>query len=516
MNRRMADIQAVPRGPEAVVLPVQRAGSTVTPGLARADSDLAATVPPPAERRRWVRRYAAAAALADVTAMLLALGATHLLHLADGARTVPAAVLVLVLFPLGWVLAVHLAGGYGHGTLGAGSEEFRSLPQAGVVVMAGIAFFSYALDVEVTRGLVVLAIPGAVVLSAVGRYALRRRVHHLRLQGRCMRTVIAVGRECAVLELVRQVRRDRHCGMEIRAACVPNPQEAYLLRAEGVAVVGDLSDVAHSVHALGVDAVAVTSSSETAAAYLRRLSWDLEGSGVELLVAPGLMEVAGPRMHMRPFIGLPLLHVEEPEFTGSKRLVKEVVDRLGAGLVLLAAAPVLLAIALAVRLDSPGPVLFRQIRIGRGGREFSMLKFRTMVVDAEQQRAALLGLNESADGLLFKIADDPRVTRAGRLLRRLSLDELPQLLNVLGGRMSLVGPRPPLPDEVALYDDSVRRRLLVKPGLTGLWQVSGRSDLTWEESVRLDLRYVENWSLLLDLMILWKTGSAVVRARGAY
>jgi exopolysaccharide biosynthesis polyprenyl glycosylphosphotransferase len=228
------------------------------------------------------------------------------------------------------------------------------------------------------------------------------------------------------------------------------------------------------------------------------------------------MEVAGPRMHMRPFIGLPLLHVEEPEFTGSKRLVKEVVDRLGAGLVLLAAAPVLLAIALAVRLDSPGPVLFRQIRIGRDGREFSMLKFRTMVVDAEQQRAALLGLNESADGLLFKIADDPRVTRAGRLLRRLSLDELPQLLNVLGGQMSLVGPRPPLPDEVALYDDSVRRRLLVKPGLTGLWQVSGRSDLTWEESVRLDLRYVENWSLLLDLMILWKTGSAVIRARGAY
>jgi exopolysaccharide biosynthesis polyprenyl glycosylphosphotransferase len=228
------------------------------------------------------------------------------------------------------------------------------------------------------------------------------------------------------------------------------------------------------------------------------------------------MEIAGPRMHMRPFIGLPLLHVEEPEFTGSKRVVKEAVDRLGAGLALLASAPVLLAIALAVRLDSSGPVLFRQVRIGRGGREFSMLKFRTMAADAEEQRAALLDRNENADGLLFKIADDPRITRVGRLLRRFSLDELPQLFNVLGGQMSLVGPRPPLPAEVALYDDSVRRRLLVKPGLTGLWQVSGRSDLTWDESVRLDLRYVENWSLLLDLMILWKTVFAVIRARGAY
>jgi hypothetical protein len=240
-----------------------------------------------------------------------------------------------------------------------------------------------------------------VVLSAAGRYALRRRVHHLRLQGRCMRTVIAVGRERAVLDLVRQLRRDRHYGMDVVAACVPDPDGAHLLREEGVAVLGDLAQAAASVRALGADAVAVTSSSETAAAYLRRLSWELEGSGVELLVAPGLMEIAGPRMHMRPFIGLPLLHVEEPEFTGSKRVVKEAVDRLGAGLALLASAPVLLAIALAVRLDSSGPVLFRQVRIGRGGREFSMLKFRTMVADAEEQRAALLNRNENADGLLF-------------------------------------------------------------------------------------------------------------------
>ncbi len=512
----ISDIRAVGDQPETAVLPVQRASSPVPADHPRTDVGPLGAVTGISYRRRWMQRYVVAAVACDLIAMLLALGLTRFLQVGDGLSAVPVGDPLLLLFPLVWVLVVHLAGGYERGALGAGSEEFRALPQAGLVVMAVIAFFSYAVDVEVFRGLVVVALPGAVVLSALGRYALRRRVHHLRLQGRCMRTVIAVGRERAVLDLVRQVRRDRHCGMDVLAACVPDPEGAHLLRAEGVAVVGDLDQVARTVQALGADAVAVTNSSETAAAYLRRLSWELEGSGVELLVAPGLMEVAGPRMHMRPFIGLPLLHVEEPEFTGSKRLVKEVVDRLGAGLALLGIAPVLLAIALAVRLDSPGPVLFRQVRIGRDGREFGMLKFRTMVADAEAQRAALLDRNERADGLLFKIADDPRITRVGRVLRRLSLDELPQLLNVLGGRMSLVGPRPPLPAEVALYDDSVRRRLLVKPGLTGLWQVSGRSDLTWDESVRLDLRYVENWSLLLDLMILWKTASAVIRARGAY
>ncbi|MGY5894601.1 sugar transferase [Blastococcus deserti] len=464
--------------------------------------------------RRWIRCYVAAAVAADALAMLAATQLVDALPIT--VQLGPMAWTSLLLFPAIWVLAVSLAHGYEAGDLGAGDAEFRSLLRAGLVVMAAVSFASYTLQLELSRGFVVVALPAGVVLSALGRYALRRRLHHLRLRGRCMRTVVAVGREGAVLELVRQLRRDRHCGMDVRAVCVPDPARADQLRAEGVVVVGDLGDVADAVRALGADTVAVTNSSETAAAYLRRLSWDLEGSGVELLVAPGLMEVAGPRLHMRPFIGLPLLHVEEPEFTGAKRLVKVAMDRLVAGGALLLLAPVLAAIALAVRLDSPGPVLFRQVRVGQGGREFTMLKFRTMVADAELRRAELLGQNQNADGLLFKIADDPRITPVGRLLRRFSLDELPQLFNVLSGRMSLVGPRPPLPSEVALYDDSVRRRLLVKPGLTGLWQVSGRSDLTWEESVRLDLRYVENWSLLLDVMILWKTGFAVVRARGAY
>jgi exopolysaccharide biosynthesis polyprenyl glycosylphosphotransferase len=228
------------------------------------------------------------------------------------------------------------------------------------------------------------------------------------------------------------------------------------------------------------------------------------------------MEVAGTRLHIRPVTGLPLLHVEEPEFAGARRVVKGAVDRVLAGVGFVLTLPLLLAIVLMIRLTSPGPALFRQIRIGRDGREFTLLKFRSMYADAEVRRAELLARNERAEGLLFKIRDDPRITPVGRWLRKFSLDELPQLINVLTGRMSLVGPRPPLPEEVALYQDDVRRRLLVKPGLTGLWQISGRSDLDWDESVRLDLRYVENWSFTLDLMILWKTMATVARGRGAY
>jgi exopolysaccharide biosynthesis polyprenyl glycosylphosphotransferase len=205
--------------------------------------------------------------------------------------------------------------------------------------------------------------------------------------------------------------------------------------------------------------------------------------------------------------------VEHPELAGARQLVKNVFDRVVAGLLLVLIAPLLLGLALAVRVSSPGPALFRQTRVGRDGRVFTIVKFRTMRQDAERMKVELVS---DADGVLFKVRDDPRVTALGALMRRHSLDELPQLINVLFGHMSLVGPRPPLPEEVAQYGDDVRRRLLVRPGLTGLWQVSGRSDLSWEESVRLDLRYVENWSLMLDLQILWKTWSAVARGQGAY
>ena len=248
---------------------------------------------------------------------------------------------------------------------------------------------------------------------------------------------------------------------------------------------------------------------------LRELAWELEETGTDLCVAPALLDVAGPRTTIRPVAGLPLLQVDHPELAGGKQAIKAIFDKTIAGLALILLAPLFAVIAVAIRLDDRGPVFFRQTRVGLDGRTFKLCKFRTMVVDAEQRLAELEALNEGA-GVLFKMRQDPRVTKVGAWLRRWSLDELPQLLNVLNGDMSLVGPRPALPREVARYGDHMRRRLVVKPGITGLWQVSGRSGLPWEEAFRLDLRYVDNWSLALDLQILWKTWSAVIRGSGAY
>jgi len=280
-------------------------------------------------------------------------------------------------------------------------------------------------------------------------------------------------------------------------------------------VLGDFTSVAEVVDKVDADAVAVLACPELDGAALRRLAWSVEPKGTDLFVAPALMDVAGPRTSIRPVAGMPLLYVEHPEFDGLRGLVKSVFDKVVALLALIVLAVPMLVIAIVIRSTSEGPALFKQTRIGRGGREFQVLKFRTMVHNAEELKHLLADENEH-DGVLFKIRNDPRITRVGHFLRRYSIDELPQLLNVLRGEMSLVGPRPPLPEEVARYGSDVRRRLVVKPGMTGLWQVSGRSDLSWEESVRLDLRYVENWSLILDLQILWKTWGAVKNGEGAY
>jgi exopolysaccharide biosynthesis polyprenyl glycosylphosphotransferase len=267
------------------------------------------------------------------------------------------------------------------------------------------------------------------------------------------------------------------------------------------------------VRTMGCDAVAVTSDDATRYNYLRELAWSLEGAGVELLVDPGLVEIAGPRMHIRPLMGFPLLHVEEPHFTGGRRVVKRISDLVLTSLGLVIISPLMLGIAAAIKLQDGGSVIFRQARIGRSGEPFTMLKFRSMVVDAEDRKLELMASNEGKGGL-FKLSDDPRVTPFGRFLRAFSLDELPQLFNVMAGSMSLVGPRPHLTSELAQMPSEASRRSLVTPGLTGLWQVSGRSNLEGDDAIRLDLRYVENWSLSLDLLILLKTILAVLTRRG--
>lgn len=485
------------------------------------DPDGAAAVghPPTAGDYRvaitWERRMVAVVLAVDLFAILVSAGVAAVARTGDplpGRRYA----LITAGLALAWVFSMWLSRAYESRYLALGSEEFKRTCNAALRLIAGIATVSYATQSTAGRRFVIIALPLAVVLDLLGRYAARKGLMSLRKKGRCVHRVIAAGSAQGVADLIRSTRRAPYAGMLVVGCCVDQRGPIRISAIEDVPVVGDLSTISAAVAAAQASTVAVAARGELSAQGLRRLSWDLEGTGVDMLVAPAMTDVAGPRIHIRPVAGLPLLHVEEPELSGGRRLLKAMFDRSVSGLALLLLLPMFLVLGLAIRFTSPGPMLFRQIRCGRGGRPFTIYKYRSMHVDAEAQLDTLLTENERAEGLLFKIRRDPRVTSVGRWLRRYSLDELPQLLNVFRGDMSLVGPRPPLPSEVARYESDVSRRLLVKPGLTGLWQVSGRSDLTWDESVRLDLEYVENWSLALDFMILWKTVFAVVRGSGAY
>src|SRR5664280_1498040 len=425
--------------------------------------------------------------------------------------------LISAAFPPTWVAVMAVNRAYEGRFLGNGSEEFRRVFRAAIGFIALVASVCYAAHIELARGYVAVALPLGTVFTLVGRYAGRRVLHALRNRGRCAHRVLAVGDRQHIAELVGHIRRAAHAGRQVVGVCVVGGDHPTVPAWGGdIPVVGTLTTVTDAVQRLRPDAVAVTASPAMSGQALRRLAWELEGAGVDLLVSPVLTDVAGPRISIQPVAGLPLLHVNEPEFSGGRKLIKGVFDRTcaAAGLVLL--APLLACVGLLIRADSPGPAIFRQRRVRQGGEVFTCYKFRTMRVTAEAERDLLIDLNERSEGLLFKIRGDPRITRVGRWLRRYSLDELPQLWNIVCGEMSVVGPRPPLPSEAELYGFDVRRRLLVKPGLTGLWQVSGRSDLPWDETVRLDLYYVENWSPALDVLIMWKTAFAVLRCSGAY
>jgi exopolysaccharide biosynthesis polyprenyl glycosylphosphotransferase len=416
--------------------------------------------------------------------------------------------------PVLWLAALWLAGGYDVRFIGTGSDEFRKVLNAGVGLTAALAIFSYAVNLELSRGYVVIALPSVTLFDLFARYGIRKRLHHQRGTGRCMLNVVAVGHEPAVADLVKELHRDRYHGLSVVGACVVQPGECGE-EVAGVPVYGGFDDVTAAVKAFSANTVAVLACPEIDGIRLRGLAWELEKTGTDLCVSPALLDVAGPRTTIRPTAGLTLLHVDHPQLSGLRLVVKDLFDRCVAAAALLLLFPLLTLLGLTIWLSDRGPALFTQVRVGKDGRAFRIYKFRTMVVDAEQRKAELLATNET-DGILFKLRNDPRVTSVGAHLRRWSIDELPQLINVFLGDMSLVGPRPALPDEAEKYAEHVHRRLVVKPGITGLWQVSGRSNLSWDESVRLDLRYVENWSFALDLQILWKTASVLVRRSGAY
>ncbi|MGW1749461.1 sugar transferase [Streptomyces sp. NPDC002092] len=417
-----------------------------------------------------------------------------------------------------WLLvlaALAVGRAWAPAVLGQGAEEFRRLGRSLFAATVVLALGGIALTSRNIKLWIFVAIPAIAVVTMTERYVLRLWLHKQRKEGRCLRPVLAAGSPATVRDLITRTRKFPHIGWRVEAVCTPDGRGRDGDQLDGVPVVGRLTDVAKHVHHDGYRVVAVTPDPHWTPDRLQRLAWNLEGSDAEMVVAPVLMEVAGPRLHVDAVLGIPLLRVSLPAFTGGRRAIKAVVDRVGAAVLLMLFAPLMAFVAVLILADSRGGAFYRQRRVGKDGREFTILKFRTMVVDAHRARAELADQNEGA-GLLFKVRHDPRVTRVGGVLRRYSIDELPQLFNVLTGSMSLVGPRPPLPEECAAYDPDIRRRLLVKPGLTGLWQISGRSDLPWEEAVRLDLRYVEDWSLALDTVILWKTMRAVLHGQGAY
>ncbi|MFD5258403.1 sugar transferase [Streptomyces bobili] len=399
--------------------------------------------------------------------------------------------------------------------LGQGAEEFRRLGRSLFGATVVLALGGIALTSRNIKLWIFVAIPAIAVVTMTSRYVLRLWLHRQRKEGRCLRPVLAAGSPATVRDLINRTRKFPHLGWRVDAVCTTDGRGIDGDQLDGVPVVGRLADVADHVRHDGYRVVAVTPDPHWSPDRLQRLAWNLEGSDAEMIVAPVLMEVAGPRLHVDAVLGIPLLRVSMPTFSGGRHAVKGVVDRMGAAILLVLFAPLMVFVALTVMVDSRGGAFYRQRRVGKDGREFTIVKFRTMVAGADRARDALADRNEGA-GLLFKLRRDPRVTRVGAVLRRYSIDELPQLFNVLTGSMSLVGPRPPLPEESAAYGPVIRRRLLVKPGLTGLWQISGRSDLSWEEAVRLDLRYVEDWSLALDTVILWKTLRAVLYGQGAY
>ncbi|HEY9291413.1 MAG TPA: sugar transferase [Microlunatus sp.] len=419
---------------------------------------------------------------------------------------------LLGLSMIAWPLLNAAVSGYAGRRLESGSGA-KSVLTAMVLLVFLVSLPAAWLDAQAVVRTIAVAAPVAALTGIVSRLGVRQLRRREQQAGASLRQMILVGAVDPVVELRRSIERDRGAGIEVVGVCVPKGEVARA-RALELPVAGDLGDATAVVRESACNAVAIADG--TPRGFVRRLAWSLEDLDVDVLVHSGLVDVAQSRMHVEPHHNFSLLQVDQPHFTGWRRRAKRLLDVIMTSIGLLIIWPILAVTALMVKLeDRRGPVIFKQTRIGIDGKPFTMYKFRSMVVDAEQRLAELTAQNEGA-GPLFKMERDPRITRTGAFIRKYSIDELPQLFNILNGTMSLVGPRPSLQSEVDTYTQDTQRRLKVIPGLTGLWQVSGRSLLSWEESVRLDLTYVENWSVGLDIRILFKTAHAVLAQRGAF
>lgn len=472
----------------------------------------------------WAVRYGRALNLTDAAVVLWATVGALIVRFGvpeidGGDSSIQPYVSLSLLLAVAWWLLLSLLGSREPTVLGHGTEEYKRVIQSSLWLFGIVAIVSYALRLDTARGYVGVALPAGLAFLLLSRMIVRRFLHIERQAGKSLQNVLIIGDLSSAEHLARSLGGQLMAGYRPAGLYLPGEQTSAVTSSKfGLPIIGRASradEIIQDIELFAPDAVALSGGLRLSPSTIRTLGWALADMNIRLIMVPALTDIAGPRIHTQPVAGLPLIHVSTPNLEKGQRLLKRSFDILGAAMLLVVLTPVLLAVALCVKLSSSGPILFRQERVGAAGIPFTMYKFRSMVVDAEKRLAELHGANEGNE-VLFKLKNDPRITRAGTFLRRFSLDELPQLLNVLEGSMSLIGPRPPLPAEVEKYDTHAHRRLLVRPGMTGLWQVSGRSLLTWDDTVRLDLYYVENWSFLGDLAILFKTVRAVFGRHGAY
>jgi exopolysaccharide biosynthesis polyprenyl glycosylphosphotransferase len=473
----------------------------------------------------WRTFYARGVLLTDLVVLAITSVAAHLWRfganskVASGPFHMSYTTLSAIIVALWWV-TLQLFQTRDRRILGDGPEEYARVTRATVLTFGWLSIASLMFKWDMSRGFLAIAFPLGLVGLLIGRKGWRIWLRNHRRNRRHLSNVLVVGGQRSAQEIALWLNRHQQAGLRVTGVWVPdspgNQHEWLNMPDQFVPVMGTDRTLAGALKLSHADTVIVTDTEHLGPSGLRELTWQLEGVAVDLMVSPNVMDVANARIHMRAVAGMPLLHLEEPQYAGAGAWPKALFDKGFAMFALVAASPLLLGAAVAVKLSSRGPVLFRQPRIGIDGTPFDMLKFRSMRVGAHDELAGLIAAQGTGDKPLFKVKNDPRITQVGKFLRRYSIDELPQLINVLRGEMSAVGPRPQQSAEVELYDHKALRRLRVRPGMTGLWQVSGRSDLDWDDAIRLDTYYVENWSMTGDMLILWRTVRAVVSSDGAY
>ena len=485
-------------------------------------------------RRRPLWRYIYVAALVAVDVLVMLLSLVICFAFNPGAydtvtRAMPIWAFLLAYCVIG-LLCLAFAGAYHRHVMAEGYELYTKLINAAIFTIVLASCVAFMLNLQLPRTALIIAPLVGLVCELVARWMMRCLLHHHRRRGECKYTTVIVGSSEGINRTLRLMRRNSALGYIPVAVCPiapdPSADDAYVVTnfvpdpdiegADKLRVLSFGSRFARTIERMGVQEVYIADVLSRDSKLLHAMSLAIESLGIELAISVSLADIGGHRLHLRNSAEQQVLIASLPQYRTTTYVIKRIIDIVLSAVALVISSPIMLGVAIAIKLDDGGPVLFKQTRVGIHSKPFTMYKFRSMVTNAEEIKAKLAAESGQTDRFIFKLKDDPRITKVGKFIRKTSLDEFPQFFNVFKGDMSLVGPRPALPDEVARYGSLYSTRLLVKPGITGPWQVSGRSDLSQEQSEFLDVSYIENWSITGDLAILAKTVMVVFRGTGSY